>query len=161
MKLYEIVDSLLQLYEMADTGQVDPQAITDTLDLLEWELEEKADNYAKLITSLKGEIEAIKTEEKRLASRRKAKEAVITTLTANLKQAMEAADKPKIKTPLHSFTIQKNPPSVSITDIEYIPKKYFIKPEPVLDKQWVKDELKAGEIIPGVELTQTESLRIR
>jgi hypothetical protein len=161
MTLYEISDRLMQIYGMAESGEYDPQAIDDTLEAIEWELEEKADGCAKFITSLKGEIEALRAEEKRLLNRRKAKEAFAEYLKANLEAAMKYTGKRQIKTLLYSFNIQKNPPSVYITDWAAVPEKYLIEQEPLLDKAGIKEAFKNGGIVPGVELVQSESLRIR
>ena len=67
----------------------------------------------------------------------------------------------KIDGQLFKIAIQKNPPSLEVLNELSIPRSYFVTPEPVLDKALIKEELKLGHDVPGVQLKQGESLRIR
>ena len=160
MTLYQIQDRFLETLEMAESGEYEETTINDTLETIEWELEEKADNYAKAITIKTGEMETIKKEIERLTAMKKAKENVIERLKHNLQNVMENTDKKKFKTDLHSFRIQANPPSVDITDSEMIPESYLIMQEPVISKKDILRDLKAGVEVPGARLMRSESLRI-
>ena len=161
MNLYELTENYRNLQELLDNPEIDQEIITNALDEVGEQLEEKAENIAKLIKTLEVEVNGYKTEEKRLADRRKTLENRITGLKSYIDAAMKATGKKKFKGQLFSFNIQKNPPSVNITDSTLIPKEYYIEQEPVLDKKTVLAELKNGVIVPGAELLQTESLRIR
>ena len=161
MNLYELTENYRNLQELLDNPEIDQEIITNALDEVGEQLEEKAENIAKLIKTLEVEVNGYKTEEKRLADRRKTLENRITGLKSYIDAAMKATGKKKFKGQLFSFNIQKNPPSVNITDSTLIPKEYYIEQEPVLDKKTVLAELKNGVIVPGAELKQTESLRIR
>jgi hypothetical protein len=57
---------------MADV--LDEQTFQDTLQAIEEVLEDKVENIGKFVRCLDADIEAIKTEEKRLADKRKALE---------------------------------------------------------------------------------------
>lgn len=161
MKLYELTENYRNLQELLDNPEIDQELITKALDEVGEQLEEKAENIAKLIKTLEVEVNGYKTEEKRLADRRKTLENRITGLKSYIDATMKATGKKRFKGQLFSFNIQKNPPSVKITDNTLIPKEYYIQQEPVLDKKTVLAELKNGVIVPGTELSQTESLRIR
>ena len=161
MNLYELTENYRNLQELLDNPEIDQEIITNALDEVGEQLEEKAENIAKLIKTLEVEVNGYKTEEKRLADRRKTLENRITGLKSYIDAAMKATGKKKFKGQLFSFNIQKNPPSVKITDNTLIPKKYYIQQEPLLDKKTVLAELKNGVIVPGTEILQTESLRIR
>ena len=161
MNLYELTENYRNLQDLLENPEIDQDLIEKALDEVEEQLEEKAENIAKLIKTLESEVTGFKTEEKRLADRRKSLENRIAALKSYIDAAMKATGKKKFKGQLFSFNIQKNPPSVNITDSTLIPKEYFIEQEPVLDKKTVLAELKNGVIVPGAELKQTESLRIR
>ena len=161
MKLYELTENYRNLQELLDNPEIDQELITKALDEVGEQLEEKAENIAKLIKTLEVEVNGYKTEEKRLADRRKTLENRITGLKSYIDATMKATGKKRFKGQLFSFNIQKNPPSVKITDNTLIPKEYYIQQEPVLEKKTVLAELKNGVIVPGTELSQTESLRIR
>lgn len=108
MNLYELTGQFLELQEIMESGEYDDQVINDTLESLNFEIEEKADNYARIIRNFTGEIEAMKAEEKRLADRRKSLEKNVERLKDNLKSSMIATGKTKFKTELFNFSIAKN-----------------------------------------------------
>lgn len=127
---------------------------------IEIEVEEKAENTAIIIKKLEAEREMIRNEEKRLADRRKSIENNINYLKSGLEYSMKLQDKKKFKTEHFSFNIQKNAPSVMITDEEKALENYKRVTE-TIDKAKLKDDLKNGVILDYAELVQTESLRIR
>ena len=161
MKLYELTGQYLELLEMAETEDIDPQILKDTLEGVEGEIENKADNYAKVLRTIGGEITSIQAEIDRLAARKSAMENNVKKIKASLQEAMNATGKRKFSTDIFSFYIQKNPASVSVKDANKIPKKFFKKPEPVLDKMALKEFLAENGPQKYAELVQTESLRIR
>ena len=162
--LYELTEDFLRLYEMADECDLAPEDIADTLESLQYELEEKADGYAMVMRQLEGDMALLKAEIDRLSGRKKTVENNIKRMKQGLETAMRAANKPKIKTKLFSFGIQKNPPSVVMDEqyIENIPDEYLIPQDPKIDKKKIKEDLKAGVNLEGLaHLEQTEGLRIR
>lgn len=108
MNLYELTDNWLQLQSMLEDPEVDQQVIEDTLEALEYAIEDKAENYAKLIRNMEGMIEAIKHEEERLFMKRRNLTNSIDRLKQNLMTSMNATGKRKIKTDLFQISIQKN-----------------------------------------------------
>lgn len=161
MKLYELTENYLNLQELLENPEVPQELITNALDQVGEELEVKAENIAKLIKTLEVDIAGFKEEEKRLSDRRKSLENKVKNLKEYLDRAMKATGKTEFKGKLFSFNIQKNAPGVSIIDEKLIPKEYLIEQAPVIDKKAILNDLKNGEDIPGVEIKQTESLRIR
>ena len=162
MKLYEITGEMLQLLEMAEEQELDQETINDTLESVEFEFEEKADGYAKVIKNLEGDMEAIDIEIKRLTERRNTAKNNIASIKKNLEQAMVATGKTKFKTLLFSFGIQKNPVSVVIDDETKIPEEYLIPQSPKVDKKSIAAYLKEHEnSVLWAHLEQSESLRIR
>lgn len=158
MKLYELTDKYNQLLEVAE--ELDPTAFQDTLQALEDDIEDKAENIAKLIRTLTSDIDIIKAEEKRLAERRKSVENRISDLKEYLQNQMEVAGIDKVKRPTLTISIQNNPPSVKVTD-ETLLFDYMIIPEPKIDKKALLADLKNGVEIAGAEIQQTRGIRIR
>ena len=126
MKLYELTENYRNLQDLLENPEIDQDLITNALDEVGEQLEEKSENIAKLIKTLEVEVTGFKAEEKRLADRRKTLENRITGLKSYIDAAMKATGKKKFKGQLFSFNIQKNPPSVNITDSTLIPKEYYI-----------------------------------
>lgn len=158
--LYELTDEWLQLLQLAEDGEIDQDAFADTLEGLDFEIELKADGYAKVIAELDHTIAALKAEEKRMSSRRKAMENHIEQMKKSLFEAMRSTGKEKFKTDLFSFSIRKNPASV-ILDTTDIPEEYLVPQDPVVNKKQIMADLKAGKDLTGLaHLEQTERLQI-
>ena len=161
MKLYELQQSYLNLQELLENADIPQEVIIKALDEVGEQLEEKAENIAKLIKTLEVDITGFKEEEKRLADQRKVLENRVKNLKEYLDGAMKATGKLKFKGKLFSFNIQKNPPSVDIINEKSIPSEFFIEQQPLLDKKALLAALKEGKEIEGATIKQTESLRIK
>lgn len=159
--LYELTGQALMLQRMLEDNEIDLQTVLDTMESLNYEIEEKAENYAKIIRNLTSDIEGLKAEEARLYGRRKSLEGRITALKFNLEQSMNTLDKKSFKTQLFSFNIQKNPPKLVVDENAVIPNEFFVEQAPKLDTTTLKDAVKNGLEIEGVRLEQTEGLRIK
>lgn len=166
MTLYELTENWLNVQQMMEDTD-DIEAVLDTLEAIEGGIEDKAENYGKLITNLKADIESIKAEEDRLAKRRRTISNNIEGLKDRLYRTMNAIQKDRIKTDLFSFTIANNPPTAQVSnEAEFISwardnDKRFIREKVELNKKALADALKSGEEINGATLIQTKGLRIR
>ena len=159
--LYEIKDQFKQLLEMADEYNLSQTDIKDTLEGLDYELEEKADSYGKVIRALEGDVDCLDAEIKRLTEKKKRIQNNIASMKKNLENTMIEVGKKKIKTPLFGFNIQKNPPSVNILDESKVPDNFRIKQPDKIDRKAIINELKESGDTEWAKLVQTESLRIR
>ncbi|MDH4577120.1 siphovirus Gp157 family protein [Listeria innocua] len=155
--LYSIQEKYQQLLNLAE--QLDPEALKDTLESIDDELETKAENVAFVIKELEGQALVLETEIKRLSERTTTIDNNIKRLKQSLQGAMEAANKPKIKTNLFTLGIRKSPPSVAVEDESKL-IAYLVEQPKKLDKTRLKDDLKKGIDVPGATLVQTEHLRI-
>ncbi|GIN74000.1 hypothetical protein J14TS2_44750 [Bacillus sp. J14TS2] len=158
MNLYELSNSYQQIQSMIEDGQ---EGLEDTLESINDAIEEKAVGYAKVIRNLEGQANTIMEEEKRLADRRKHLERNIKRLKDFLEASMINNNLRKIKTELFSFNIQKHPPGLEVLDDKQIPEDFLIPQDPKLDRKTIIQELRSGKEIPGVQIKQGESLRIR
>lgn len=164
MRLYELTEQYEALQEMMYDPDIDEQTILDTMEGLWGEIEEKADNYAKIITGMKKDIETLKEEETRLLSRRKRLEERSKWLKDNLEANMRQIGKVKFKTALFSFNIQKNgglEPLVIDGTIDDIPGRYLIPQPPVPDNEAIRALLAEKQVEWAHLEPRGESLRIR
>ncbi|MBQ2085446.1 MAG: siphovirus Gp157 family protein [Oscillospiraceae bacterium] len=161
--IYELTDEYVELLNMLEDPDIDPDVLADTMEGLSGEIEVKADGYAKVIAELNSAIAGLKAEIERLTNRKTTMENNVKYLKSTLQFAMETTGKTKFKTELFSFGIQKNPASVVIDEpyLENIPDKYLIPQDPKIDKVKIKEDLKAGIDIGIAHLEQSQSLRIR
>ena len=108
MTLYEISDNYLQLLAAIEAGDIPEEAISDTLEAVEGELDDKIDNIACYIKSLRAEAEIIKAEEHNLAARRKAKESKAERLAEYLSDAMQRSNKTKLETARNKISFRRS-----------------------------------------------------
>ena len=160
MKLYEITGEILELLTMAEDSELDQKMIQDTMEGLDFEFEEKAEAYAKVVKTLEMDIAGLDEEIQRMTKRKATIKNNIDRLKRSLEGAMIATGKRKFKTPLFGFGIQKNPPSLNVLDESKIPEEFWIEQQPKLDKKAALAYVKENEV-DWAELSQTESLRIR
>lgn len=165
MNLYEIGQNYIYLLSLLQDEETDIQLIEDTLESVEGEIEDKADNYARIIRTLESEVEALKEEEARLARRRRNRENNINLLKTNLENVMRATGKTKFKTLLFNFSIQKNggkaPLKIDVP-IEQIPIEYFKeRTEKDLNNEYIRECLDKGLIDFAHYEERVASLRIK
>lgn len=164
MTLHELTEEFQQLLALAEDPETDEQILADTMEGIEGELEDKAQNYAIIIQELQSEAYKVKAEIDRLQLRKKSLENNIQRMKDSLEKAMRATDKLKFKTELYSFSIRKNPPSVVLADnfdINEVDAEYIKFADPELDKTKVKEALKAGTELGWARLESKESLSIK
>lgn len=165
--LYELTDDYLRLLDMADDPDIDEQAFIDTLEAIDGEIEDKADNYAKLIKELECKADGLDKEAKRISERRDRIRATIDRMKRSLENAMIATGKTKFKTMLFSFGIQKNAPSVVLDfdekdarAIDELPEM-FVNVKKTVNKTAIKEAINAGLEFDFAHLASSESIRIR
>lgn len=164
LTLYQISDQYLADMQKLQDMELDEQTFLDTLEGLSGELEVKATNVAMFIRNLEASADAIKAAEKAMAERRKSIEAKAERIRQYLLENMQRTGISKIESPYFALSIRKNPPAVDVIDQSLIPDEYFDIPEPpapTLNKARLKDDLKAGVIVEGAQLSQGQSLQIK
>lgn len=157
--LYDLTNQYQQLLELE--SEIDEQTFIDTLQSIDEAIEDKAENLAKVIKEMEATITTIANEVNRLQSKKQVVANRVSNLKTYLQGEMEKVNKTKVKGALFTVNIQNNPPSLRVDRTDNIPKDFFIEQEPTLDKKALKEAVKNGEVIEGVELKQTRSLRIR
>lgn len=160
-KMYELNEAYDNIAALLTDESMPEEELLDALHDLEGGMIQKVGGLARVIKNIDGDITAIKSEEKRLEGRRKAFESRINGLEKYIQSCMEEARTDKVKDALLTVALQLNPPSVAVLDKTVIPKKYWTHPAPELSKALIKQDLSAGVAVPGAELRQEVSLRIR
>ena len=160
MNLFELTENYVKFFTEFENADEITEEMQEMADNLNVEIEEKCDNYAKMIRNLEADVEAYKNQEKIFNEKRKIAENKVKWLKQNLQASMELQNRKKVKTDLFSFNIQKNAPSLEIRDENNIDDSYYVI-ERKLNKRELLNDIKEGLIVDGVEIKQTESLRIR
>ena len=145
-----------------ETGEL--ISVSQALDALRMEREEKLENVACWVKNLSAEADAIREEENRLIKRRKAAETKAANLKAWLLAAMTREDgtTDKLKTGRVMVSVKRNPPSTVVDDEALLPWAYKTVKEIVAqDKAAIKAAILAGEEVPGAHLEYGRSVVIK
>lgn len=163
MKLYELTEQYRGLALLADDPDMPAEAIEDTLEAIEGDIEAKAQGLLQVVNGIKADVSAVDDEIKRLQAIKKARQNRIDSLRDYLHHNMEASDISKISCPLFTITLAKPRAMVSISNEDELPDKYKEEVKTTkIDKAAILKDLKAGYGISGAELVDAKrSLLIR
>lgn len=162
--LYELVQYQNQLATLADSGEVPPEQIADTLESLEGDIREKSVQVAAFTKNLDATADAVREAAKKMLERADRIEKRAESIRQYLLFNMQAAGISKVECPWFTLTVRKNPPAVVIDDEEQLPREYIVQPPPPSprpDKDAIKRALREGQAVPGARLVQGERLEIK
>lgn len=159
--LYEIADRFREILAVDAETEDERAALINALDEAAGDFRDKAENVAKYIRNCAADAEAIRAEEAKLAAKRQALARKAENLTGYLEAMMVMTGQRELKAGIFSLRFQRNPPSITVIDEAAVPREYFIQPPATLSKQAIKDAIKAGATVPGVEIIQQERLVIK
>lgn len=160
-KLYELTEMYQNISNLIEED-ADNETLEKALDEITDNIQMKAENMAKLIKSIEGNINALKDEEKRLQAKRKALENKVVSIKRYLEEQLKVMGLSKVQGNLFTVSIQKNPQSVNILNEDLIPEQFKeVVTTTKIDRKELLAALKEGQEIEGAEIKQTESLRIR
>lgn len=159
--LYQLTNNYETVLNMLYDEDVDEQMILDTLESIEGEIEDKADNYAKIIKELEAKQNARREEAKRLTDSAKVFENRVKALKSNLFNTMKQTGKTKFATDLFSFNIAKNGGKQTLTIDGEVPEEYT-KTIVENDTDKIRQALEEGKELAFAHLEpRGESLRIK
>lgn len=162
LSMYQMTEEWQNIFEMLCDPEIPEEAVLDTIEMIEADMDIKADSYAKIMKSMDGDIAAIDGEIKRLQERKNSLRNRKNWLKSGLENMMRTTGRTKFKTALFSFNIQKNGGSVPvILDPDMPVPAEWLKPgDP--DTTKIRKYLEAGNELPFAMLgVRGESLRIR
>lgn len=165
--LYRLAEQHQQLESLGTDEELDEsalEAIRNTLEGLEGEIEIKAQSVAAYTLNLEAYAKAAKEASKQLTERARRIERRADALREYMRVQLEALELTKIDGPQFTLAIKKNPPSVVIAPEADLGDEWMVFPEappPTPDKRKIGEALKAGKSVPGCSLAQTTRLDIR
>lgn len=164
LHLYELAEQHRQLMQLAESDELPPEAILDTLDSLTGDIQEKAVSVAHVIENLYASADAITAVAKRQKERAERLQQRADSLSSYLLLHLQAVGIKKIEHTDFTIAVRENPPAVLVEDEALIPRAYYVnvpKPEDRLDKEAVKRDLKAGVDVPGARLFKGNRVDIK
>ncbi len=162
-KLYEITDKHKELLSLAEESEDMAQAVSDTMELIEGEFNDKAVSLINVMKNIGASIPSIDAEIARLQARKKTIENKQKHMTDYLQTNMEASGISKIECPLFTITLAKGRDIVSVDNEKEIPAEYMnYKTSASPMKKEILADLKEGVKIEGVSLIKSKnSIRIK
>ena len=166
MKLYEYAESYRYLLDQVESGEYTEDDVKDTLEAIGICTAEAVEQVGKIILEADAGAAALKAEEDRVKARRMALERKEAALKECLKNALEMMGERKVKTPMITVSIRKNPNSVQLTQqfVQWATLAgrddllRYKEPEP--DKRKILEALKAGDKLPAV-IVHSEGVTVR
>lgn len=154
MKLHEMSAAVAKLH---DDDSLDAQTISDTLESIEGDINDKGINILKLTQAWDSDVAAIDEEIKRLTTRKKAIKNRSEQLRDYLKYNMQASGITKIECPLFTASLRKARDVVRIDDESLIPDDYVnVKTSVTPNKSAILKALKEGVEISGASIAEGE-----
>ena len=153
MNLYEIDSEILGCVDIT-TGEIFDE---DKFESLVMEREKKVENICLWIKNLKAEIEALKAEKDAFAKRQKSAENKMESLKRYMTGYLDG-------TPFESAKVKvsfRKSESIEIEEGTIIPDEYLRFKEPEVNKTDLKNALKSGIHIQGVQLVENQNIQIK
>jgi hypothetical protein len=161
--LFELSAQYRDLLALADSDELPPEFIADTLSGLEGEIQDKSVAIAKFILSLEANSEAISEASKAMQKRAERIQKRADSIRAYLLFQWQSVDMRKLETPELRISRRNNPVAVQVQYEAEIPDRYWVDPPPPdkrLDKKQIKADLQAGIEVPGCYLESGERVSI-
>lgn len=162
--LYEIsaeYAAYLEAYESASCEEEAAEILQSLVDI-HGSLEEKAENYAKLIKNVEADAKAYKDESDRLDKKYKVAKNFVERLKGAVLDAMRLTDTKEIPTSIGKWRVQMNPVSAEVTDWTKVPIEFRTpQPDKVDKPSLIKRYKETGEVFEGVVFKQEQGIRFR
>lgn len=165
--LYELSLGFQQVINLLTDPEMDfdeeTQAnLIETLNGIEMDIHQKCENMTKVIRDFESQAEILDSEIKRLMGRKKTLENKANFLRAGIKGTMENTGIDKVNSSLFSISLSKPKIGAVVINIpvEELPQEYQ-KVTITADKIAIKNDIKNGVVIDGVEIQEERTLTIR
>lgn len=160
MNLYEITREAQELAFLFETDELTPE-LEAALIINQDQLQAKAGNYAKVITNIQSDSDAIDAEIKRLKAMKDTKDRAVNRLKEALREAMLVSGIDKIDSSLFKLSLRRSE-AVEVDLVEALPNDFVTRKVVVTaDKVSIKEAIKRGENITGARIIENFSLQIK
>jgi hypothetical protein len=159
--LYIIGEEYQELLWMMAEGQIEENLFNEFLEDVSADFSKKSANVASFFLSLESQAAEVKLAEQRMNTRRKSLEKNAKKLRDYLLNQMQLINMKEISTPEFLIRIRNNPARVDIVTESLIPDDFKLEEVNVkLDKNAIKDSIKAGNTVPGAVLIVNQRLHV-
>lgn len=151
-QLYELQNQLIAIDTVINenTNPETDEILQSAKDALLNEINGNMEDLLKYVSECKSKVDFYKSEEKRIADKRKSLENRIDWLKDLLFSQMKLENKTKAEYGTYNLTIAKTPAKVIIDDDQWLPDD-MCKIERIPDKTVIKDRMVDGQLFMNVD----------
>lgn len=156
--LYDLTVAAFNLQIMLESGEIDEQILTDTLNSMGDK--EKIENTCKVIRNLEAQAAAFKAEKERMTERQKTAENGVKRLKQALLDYLTASNQKKASAGLFTVSVGTSK-AVNISNEDALPDNFLIPQPPKVDRTAIGNAIKSGVEVPGAEIVESRYVRIK
>lgn len=151
LNLYTMTNDIVELMGVEEVGENEKAEMIEAIKDM---IANKAEGIIAITRNFESRIDAIKSEEKRLAEYRKSEEKKLDRLKEYTLECLSNANIKKLDTNLGRISLAKKPASLEIIDESKVPNIYKTTKEVTsIDKAQIKKDLKENKV-DGVALVE-------
>lgn len=158
LSLYDLTTAAYQLQIMLESGEIDEQILTDTLNSMGDK--EKIESTCKVIRNLETTAAAFKAEKERMTERQKTAENGVKRLKQALLDYLTASNQKKASAGLFTVSVGTSK-AVNISNEDALPDNFFVPQPPKIDRTAIGNAIKSGVEVPGAEIVESRYVRIK
>lgn len=155
----EFIDAVENINELIEDGlEISENAYTDTLEMLQMPIEQKAENIIKYAKNIEALVAARKSEAKRLNELASKDSKKAERLLSYLDDALKMMGKTQLTAGVFEIKYKKGS-EIVVVDESKLPDEYFTSEivKKAMDKPQLKKLIKDGLEIPGVNIVRNEN----
>ena len=156
--IFELTGEQLKLKQAIENGDLSEEMAADTFEGMEFELNDKINDYCRVLNSMNAVLVTIENEIKRLQVLQSEKKNQIKRVKQTLVVGLSTIERTNFDTGLFKGHIRKGSQSVNILNEREIPAEFIetiVTEKP--DKAAIKAAMKSGEKVKGCELKTGDS----
>lgn len=164
MKLYELTEAYAELISRLEDceSEQEESMVLAGIEAVSDDIAAKGEAYARIMRNKLAEVAAYEAEIKRLQARKNSAYNTVVRLKENILYAMGMVGATELSTSIGKWRVQKNAPSVAITDETKVPEEFTVPQPPKIMKIAIMQHWKeTGEIPEGCDIIHGEGIRFR
>ena len=158
--IYEATDKVVKMLDVLCDPDTDPEVVKDTLEMVEADFADAAEDYCKEMANRRKLAEGIDAEAKRLSAKAKALKTGIERMESRMQQCLVATGKRKLETQLFTLSLRKST-SVEIDNLEDVPFECLKFTDPTADKTKIKDYIKKNGPVTWAHIAEHDNINIK
>lgn len=161
-KTLEVAHDLKKLEELAESGEMTPDQIADTVEGIEGTISDKLEAIWYVMQSMAANAALMKERADEASKRAKYWDNQQDALKQYAKMIVETSGRNSIKTPLKTFSLSKIGGKISVPDAKALPEEFYdVVPSYVAKMDEIKKAIDEGQTIEGVSVSpEGKTLRI-